>query len=281
VTIEIRDAMWADFDAVMQLGVAEAEVEFVRRRWELLDYDRRWVAVDGDRIVGHGALDETQDATVLALDPGVGDALLARVVARAQERGFAQISVITAPGDKPLSELVRRNDFTLDREILRMWRTLDSALDQPTWPNGVTVRTYAADDGEEVHTLLDDTYAGWDRDYVARPHDSWLAVMTGHDEFDPALWFLAERDGTLVGCALHWKESDERGWVKDIVVHESERGNGLGTALLKQAFRAYAERGVKQVGLKVDSTNPTGAPQLYERLGFVTDQRLGIWVKRL
>ena len=38
---------------------------------------------------------------------------------------------------------------------------------------------------------------------------------------------------------------------------------------------------MKQVGLKVDSTNPTGAPRLYERLGFVTDQRLGIWVKRL
>jgi mycothiol synthase len=279
--IETRDATWTDFDAVMKLGVAEAEVEFVRRRWQLPDYDRGWVAVDGDRIVGHGALDGTQDATVSALDRDVGDALLARVVARAHERGFSHISVVTAPGDEGLSELVERNEFTLDREILRMWRTLDGRLDEPTWPSGVTVRTYAADDGERVHALLDDTYAAWDVSYVPRPQDSWLAVMTGHDEFDASLWFLAERDGTLVGCALHWKESDERGWVKDIVVQESERGNGLGTALLQQAFCAYAERGVKQVGLKVDSTNPTRAPQLYQRLGFVTDQRLGIWMKRL
>ena len=105
--------------------------------------------------------------------------------------------------------------------------------------------------------------------------------MTRHDDFDPALFFLVERGDELVACALHWKESNERGWVKDIVVRERERGQGLGKALLQHAFRAYAARGVKQVGLKVDSTNPTGAPQLYERVGFVTDQRLSIWLKRL
>jgi ribosomal protein S18 acetylase RimI-like enzyme len=69
--------------------------------------------------------------------------------------------------------------------------------------------------------------------------------------------------------------------VKDIVVRESERGNGLGKALLQHAFRAYSSRGATRVGLKVDSTNPTGAPKLYERSGFVTDQRYGIWIKRL
>jgi mycothiol synthase len=74
---------------------------------------------------------------------------------------------------------------------------------------------------------------------------------------------------------------NDRGWVKDIVVHERERGRGLGKALLHHAFRAYAARGAQTVGLKVDSTNPTGAPQLYERVGFDIDRRYGIWVKRL
>ena len=105
--------------------------------------------------------------------------------------------------------------------------------------------------------------------------------QTEHNDFDPTLWFLVERDGGLVACALHWKESNDRGWVKDIAVLESARGKGLGTSLLRHALRTYGERGVKSVGLKVDSTNPTGAPRLYERIGFVTDQRLGIWIKRL
>jgi hypothetical protein len=38
---------------------------------------------------------------------------------------------------------------------------------------------------------------------------------------------------------------------------------------------------VERVGLKVDSTNPTGAPQLYERVGFAIDRRYGIWAKPL
>ena len=68
------------------------------------------------------------------------------------------------------------------------------------------MRSYEDADGERVHALLDACYAGWDTTYVAVPHDEWLAFMTEHEEFDPALWFLVERDGELVACALHWKE---------------------------------------------------------------------------
>jgi mycothiol synthase len=64
-------------------------------------------------------------------------------------------------------------------------------------------------------------------------------------------------------------------------VLQSERGAGLGRALLQHAFQAYEARGATHVGLKVDAANPTGALQLYERTGFVTDQRYGIWLKRL
>jgi mycothiol synthase len=64
-------------------------------------------------------------------------------------------------------------------------------------------------------------------------------------------------------------------------VRESERGRGLGKALLHHGFAEYARRGVERVGLKVDAGNPTGAPQLYERVGFVIDRRYGTWVKRL
>jgi ribosomal protein S18 acetylase RimI-like enzyme len=211
----------------------------------------------------------------------VGDALLDEVVERARERSFRHLEVTVVAQDKPLTALAERHGFSHDRDILRMWRALNGKVPAPRWPDGVAVRPYADDDGERVHALLDEGYGGWDRDYVRRPHTDWLAFMTAHDDFDPAMWFLVERDGELVACALHWREFQQRGWVKDIVVREDERGNGLAKALLQHAFRAYAERGATRVGLKVDSTNPTGAPRLYERAGFVTDQRYGIWIKRL
>jgi mycothiol synthase len=145
----------------------------------------------------------------------------------------------------------------------------------------VRVRTYAEADAERVQALLDAQYGGWDESYVRMPHADWLVFMTKHDEFDPAMWFLVERAGELVACALYWQVHERRGWLKDIVVQETERGRGLGKALLHEGFRAYVARGAERVGLKVDSTNPSGALQLYEKAGFVTDQRQAIWKKEL
>ena len=284
-----RDASWEDFDAVFDLldarsraafGISEQKPEYLRQRWELPAH-QRWVSVEGDRITGYASLDEDQEFELAAREPAVGDALLALVEHHARAHGFDQISATAVPEDEPLYALLQRSAFTLDREILRRWRSLDGELPEPAWPAGVNLRTYDDADGLAVHALLDEAYADWDRDHVARSHEGWLAFMTAHGGFDPDVWFLVERDDDLIACALHWKESQGRGGVKDIVVRESERGNGLGKALLQHAFRTYAARGVERVGLKVDSTNPTGAPQLYERLGFVTDQRLGIWQKRL
>jgi mycothiol synthase len=286
---QIRDATLDDFDAVFELldarsraafGVSQQDRKYLRQRWELMG-GGRWVAVEDGKIVGYAVLDETQELGHAAVDPGVGDALFAHAEQEARRRGFEHVSVTAVPEDKPLYAAVQRNHYTLDREILRMWRSLDGDLPEPRWPDGLAVRTYDDADGERVHALLDAIYMGWDRDYVARSHEGWLAFMTDHDEFDPQMWFLVERDGELVACALHWKEHQRRGWVKDLVVDERERGRGLGKALLHHGFRAYANRGAERVGLKVDSTNPTGAPQLYERVGFETDQRLGIWQKRL
>jgi ribosomal protein S18 acetylase RimI-like enzyme len=287
---EIRDATWEDFDAVVDLldrrsraafGTSDVQAAHIRQRWQLPGATLGWVATDGDDLTGYASLDSTQEATIAAAAAATGDALLSTVEESARARGYDHITITTVDTDRPLVELVRRQGLDFDREFVRMWRPLEGEIAAPPWPSGTTMRPYDDADGERVHALLDEAYGGWEPDYVPRPHDEWLAFMTDHAEFDPALWFLVERDGDLVACALHWRESEGRGWVKDIVVRESERGRGLAKALLQHAFVAYKQRGVTRVGLKVDMTNPTGALQLYERVGFVTDQRYGIWMRRL
>ena len=292
-TAEISGATWDDLADVYELlavrsrgttGISELKFEHLHDRWKLPAFAvgrDNWVArVDG-RIVGYAAVDAGQDLEHAAKDTAVGEALLTRAEERARERGFTTLTITAAPEDAPLQSLLGRFGFDHDREILRMWRPLNGDLPEPHWPAGVSVRAYEAADGVHVHAFLDEAYAGWDAEYVLLPHDEWVAFMTDHDDFDPALWFLAERGDDLVGCALHWKPMQAGGWVKDLVVRADERGNGLGKALLHHGLRAYAERGATRVGLKVDANNPTGAPQLYERLGFVTDRRYEIWLKRL
>ena len=206
------------------------------------------------------------------------DELLPRVEARTRERGLPRLKAVVEPDDDALDALVRRSGFAQRGEMLRMWRRLDDPFDEPSWPGGVRVRTYEDRDARPLQSLLDAAYGAWDDTYVPRPHERWLKWMTDHDEFDPTLWFLVE---LAVACALHWREIEGRGWLKDIVVRSDQRGAGLGKALVAQGLCAYARRGAERVGLKVDSTNPTGAIQLYERAGFEVDRRYGVWVKEL
>ena len=44
--------------------------------------------------------------------------------------------------DVPFYALVQRGGFVHDRDILRMWRVLDDEVTEPTWPDGVALRTY-------------------------------------------------------------------------------------------------------------------------------------------
>jgi ribosomal protein S18 acetylase RimI-like enzyme len=185
--------------------------------------------------------------------------------------------VAVVSDEDPRLALVRRHPFSLESETLLMWRRLQGKLAEPVWPGGVTVRTFEPADAEVVHGLLDEAYREWDGQYVPMAHDDWARSMTGDPEFEPELWWLAERDGDLAGCGLHWSS----GWLKDLAVRTSERGRGLGSALVQQGLAEFARRGAARVGLKVDAGNPTGAVALYRRLGFVTARKEAIWTLSL
>lgn len=286
---EIRAATPDDVDTVFELlsardrvlfGSSDLSRDLVAADFALEGFDR-WLAVDGSVVTGYGHLAPTQDVVVSAADAAVADALLARAEEQAQKRGLATIAIEIPAEDELLSALVRRASFTQhEGGVLQMWRALGPDTPEPVWPRDVTVRSYRDADGELIHALLDSAYSAWDEHYVKRTHDQWLSHMTAHTEFDPAMWLVVERDGDLVGCALFWKEEQRRGWLKDIAVAEGERGHGIARALLHLGFRTYAERGAERVGLKVDSTNPTGAVELYERVGFVAERRHETWTKR-
>ena len=235
--------------------------------------DDNLVAEDSGRLLGYGAIGPGQEVTLAAGEDAVADQLLGRIAARARTCGARSLTVTTLTDEGVLARLVRRHPFTLGHATLLMWRQLEAPARDPEPPEGVEIRTFRPEDGENVHALLDEAYVAWDPLYVPVAHADWVGLMTGDPEFDPNVWWLAERDGALVGCALHWTS----GWLKDVAVREAERGRGLGRALVATGLAEFARRGARRVGLKVDADNPTGAVALYERLGFVTERTEAVW----
>jgi ribosomal protein S18 acetylase RimI-like enzyme len=152
-------------------------------------------------------------------------------------------------------------------EILRMRIDLRSAIPRPNWPQGSNVRGFHDSDGPRLHALLEHGYRNGGGSVAA--YDVWLPALTGDAEFDPALCFLVEVGDDLAAAAICWTSA----FVKDIVVHETWRRQGLGEALLRFAFRTFERRGADNVQLKVQTQNAS-AIRLYERVGMRTFERI-------
>jgi [ribosomal protein S18]-alanine N-acetyltransferase len=86
--------------------------------------------------------------------------------------------------------------------------------------------------------------------------------------------FVAEIEGTPGIAGYVWFGISERpfsdlkvGWIYDILVVPSHRGQGVGEALLSHALKVSRERGFELTGLMVRANNKV-AYTLYEKLGF-------------
>jgi GNAT superfamily N-acetyltransferase len=287
--VDVRAASWDDLEQVTAAigaqnraatGRAGIEAEQVRADWSLSGFELgedAVVAEEDGRLAGYAAVKPSGELVVVALDDALADELLVRSVDRARRRGLGAVTLSVLADPSPLASLARRHPFALAHETLLMWRPLARPVEAPGPPAGLTIRTFEPADAEAVHRLLDEAYGAWDPLYVPMAHADWVSWMTGDPEFDSSVWWLAERDGALAGCALHWSS----GWLKDVAVRDSERGRGLGAALVETGLAEFSRRGAARVGLKVDTGNPTGAVRLYERLGFVTASREAVWLWNL
>jgi ribosomal protein S18 acetylase RimI-like enzyme len=88
--------------------------------------------------------------------------------------------------------------------------------------------------------------------------------------FDGNLWLLAMDQGEIAGtclCRLEAWDDPECGYISSLGVRRPWRKQGLGLALLRQAFGEFYRRGKRKVSLGVDALNLTGALRLYEKAG--------------
>jgi ribosomal protein S18 acetylase RimI-like enzyme len=275
----IRQGTRDDFDAAYAvIAGPESKPEHLRSRWEVPSFEPErhlWLAHENGRVVAFGALYKPDTAFVRG-DAEHIPALLDQIAARGREEGIGQLTFVIPEWDEPAWRAYEAAGFELLSEVLEMEVLLDAAPEAPNFPEGVTVRTYADTDARAVKELLDTAYAGWEDTYAPMELDDWVAWMTS-EGFDPTCWWLAGHRGELAGVCLTWKE----GWVKDIAVSDAWRGKGLGKAILLHALGEHHRRGTPLVGLKVDAVNPTGAIQLYERVGFKVVKRLRVYLRKL
>ncbi len=93
--------------------------------------------------------------------------------------------------------------------------------------------------------------------------------------FDPALWCVVRAGDEIAAGTICTADTYGGGFVQILFTRRPWRKQGIGQALLADAFRRLWERGERSVGLGVDAASDSGAFRLYERAGMTP--RLG-WV---
>jgi mycothiol synthase len=236
----------------------------------------------GDADAGGSASGE------MTIDPrlrrqGLGLALARGLTEQAGNRELR----VWAHGDLPAAgRLAAAAGFERARELRQLRRPLNSGeLAEPRVAEGVAIRTFRVGQDEDAWTALNR------KAFASHPEQgTWtradLEVREREPWFDPAGFFLAERDGRLVG--FHWtkvhassarageesgqgdggeRRDEPIGEVYVVGVDPAEQGTGLGRALTLIGLRHLRDQGLTAVMLYVDADN-AAAIRLYESLGF-------------
>ncbi|MFE0421462.1 mycothiol synthase [Streptomyces sp. NPDC058953] len=239
----------------------------------------------GGELVGYAQLEDVDPveapAAELVVHPshrgrGHGRALGSALLAASGKR----LRVWAHGGKSAARHLAQVLGLTLFRELRQMRRPLASPerpteipadLSEPVLPGGITIRTFVP--GADDTAWLAVNAAAFahhpeqgsltQRDLDDRKNEPW---------FDPRGFFLAERDGEIVG--FHWTKvhaAEQLGEVYVVGVRPDAQGLGLGRILTAVGLRHLAAEGLPTAMLYVDADN-TAAVRVYERLGFRTHE---------
>ncbi|MEW2633826.1 mycothiol synthase [Streptomyces sp. NPDC048389] len=238
---------------------------------------RHFLLTVGDQLVGYAQLEDTDPveapAAELVVHPGHrgrghGRALGTTVLDASGKR----LRMWAHGGKSAARHMAQVLGLTLFRELRQLRRPLSSeGTAEPVYPSGVTVRTFVP--GQDDAAWLAVNSAA----FAHHPEQGSLTQRDLDDRkaepwFDPKGFFLAERDGEIIG--FHWTKvhaEEQLGEVYVLGIHPDAQGGGLGKALTATGLRHLAAQGLPTAMLYVDADNPA-ALRVYERMGFVTHE---------
>jgi mycothiol synthase len=201
-----------------------------------------------------------------------------REVAAAHTRATAQLFSVYTPVQRAGKvALFTRAGYTPARHFYMMERPKLDDLPQVPLPAGLALRPVVAADLRTIWEANEEAFRDhWG--FAPRP-DEYFEAWRSAPHHDHSLWQVAWDAASqqvagvavnVINPGLNAQFGRLLGTVEELSVRRPWRNRGLGRALLAASLCELRARGMAVAAIGVDSEHPTGAPHLYESVGFRT-----------
>lgn len=213
---------------------------------------------------------------------GIGSAVLAYNENRLREialengheentpRFFESWSGNTTPATTALLE---KNGYTPERYFFEMIRSIDLPIPKAPLPEGLEVRPFQDSHNRAIFEAANEAF----RDHWGHSESTEedYQIFSNDPSRKPHLWQVAWDGDEVAGMVrnVFFEEENEyynrkRGWTEDICVRRPWRRQGLASALIARSIEMFREMGFEETALGVDTHNPSGALDLYRKMGY-------------
>jgi mycothiol synthase len=132
-------------------------------------------------------------------------------------------------------------------------------------PAGYSLATGDSAERERgAHTVIQDAFDEWEG-RVRDGYEDWAARTVRRPGAEPWQLRVVEHGGSVVAASFTTVDGQGAGYVHQLAVERSHRGQGIAQALLADAFGQAREHGATRSELSTDSR--TGALDLYLKVG--------------
>lgn len=162
------------------------------------------------------------------------------------------------------------------RYFFEMSRPLED-IPEVKLPEGITTRPVQEDEWEAVWKASIQAFQ--DHWGYSEPTGEDYKAYKNSKYFQPELWQVAWDGDEIVSSVMNYIDQDynqkfsrRRGWTEEITTRKPWRRRGIARALIVRSMHMHKAKGMTEVGLGVDTHNPTGALDLYRSLGYQEDK---------